>query len=78
MNTLLFLGEIDFSEVSIMLLMSLLIALVIYLLIQIINYPNKNYPTWTGIIISLLIGMLPLYLFLCFFGIMGDKSQNKE
>lgn len=33
-------------------------------------------PTWTGIIISAILGMLPFYLFLCFFGIMGEKRNE--
>ena len=32
-----------------------------------------NLPTWSGIIISAILGMLPLYLILCYFGIMGEK-----
>lgn len=35
-----------------------------------------NMPTWTGIIISAIVGMLPLYLILCFFGIIGEKRNN--
>ena len=34
-----------------------------------------NMPTWTGIIISAIVGMLPLYLILCFFGIMGEARN---
>ena len=33
-------------------------------------------PTWTGIIISAVLGMLPLYLILCFFGIMGEARND--
>ena len=36
-----------------------------------------NVPTWEGIIISAILGMLPFYLFLCFFGIMGEP-RNKS
>ncbi|MBQ3382059.1 MAG: hypothetical protein IJG54_01835 [Bacteroidales bacterium] len=36
----------------------------------------KNLPTWEGIIISALLGMLPLYLILCFFGWMGEESDR--
>ena len=35
-----------------------------------------NMPTWEGIIISAIIGMLPLYLILCYFGIMGEKRDR--
>ena len=33
-------------------------------------------PTWEGIIISAILGMLPLYLILCFFGIMGETRNE--
>jgi hypothetical protein len=36
-----------------------------------------NTPTWKGIIISAILGMLPLYLVLCFFGIMGDDGDDE-
>lgn len=35
-----------------------------------------NQPTMKGVIISLIIGMLPLYLILCIFGVMGDKRDK--
>ncbi len=35
-----------------------------------------NLPTWSGIIISAILGMLPLYLILCYFGIMGEKGNE--
>jgi hypothetical protein len=35
-----------------------------------------NTPTWKGIIISAILGMLPLYLVLCFFGIMGEENDD--
>lgn len=33
---------------------------------------SRNTPTWEGIIISAIIGLLPLYLVLCFLGYMGE------
>ena len=51
---------------------------VIYLVvwaIKAIIRSATNVPTWEGIIISAILGMLPFYLFLCFFGIMGE-SRN--
>ncbi len=36
---------------------------------------NCNTPTWKGIIISALLGCLPLYLFLCFIGWMGESKS---
>lgn len=50
----------------------ILMILVISVVTILINGP-KNDPTWTGIIVSALIGMLPLYLVLCFLGVMGDE-----
>ena len=39
------------------------------------NSENRNTPTWNGIIISALLGCLPLYLVLCFFGVMGERKD---
>lgn len=35
---------------------------------------SKAYPTVLGVLISALFGVLPIYLILCFFGIMGNKK----
>ena len=51
------------------------IALIIWVIKSLIN-SSANTPTWNGIIISALVGMLPLYLFLCFFGVKGEKRDN--
>lgn len=48
------------------------IAIMVILAIIAIKY-WQNDPTPKGIIISLLLGALPLYLFLCFLGVMGDE-----
>ena len=37
-----------------------------------------NTPSWTGIIISAILGCLPFYLVLCFFGIMGEERDNSD
>ena len=37
---------------------------------------TAHVPTWTGIIISAVLGMLPFYLILCFFGIMGEPRNE--
>lgn len=42
-----------------------------------IYYGGQNNPTWTGIIVSALLGMLAFYLILCFFGVMGEKRNNR-
>ncbi len=60
---------------SIFLICLVVFAGMIYLIVKIIKAGIPNSPTWKGIIISALLGMLPLYLVLCFFGVMGeDKS----
>ena len=35
---------------------------------------SKAYPTVLGVLVSALFGVLPIYLILCFFGIMGNKK----
>lgn len=59
---------------------SLLIVIgFIYLAIGVIKALIRsatNMPTWEGIIISAILGMLPFYLILCYFGIMGEKRDS--
>ena len=52
-----------------------LIVTPIYLLLALIGLSRSN-PTLTGVVVSLVIGMLPLYLILCFFGIMGEPRNR--
>ena len=52
-----------------------LIITPIYLLLALIGLSRSN-PTLTGVVVSLVIGMLPLYLILCFFGIMGEPRNR--
>ena len=54
----------------------LMIAYIVYLLIYQIKFANT--PTWTGIIISALLGCLPFYLVLCYFGIMGEEDGEED
>jgi len=56
------------------LLFLVIFAGMIYLIVKIIMAGIPNTPTWKGIIISALLGMLPLYLVLCFFGVMGEDK----
>lgn len=49
----------------------------IYLIGKVISDGPVNNPTWEGIIISALIGLLPLYLILCFLGYMGEERNNR-
>ena len=59
---------------EILLLIALAIV-VIYIPLKIIGWSRSN-PTLKGVIISLILGLLPLYLILCFFGIMGEPRQR--
>ena len=51
--------------------------LVLWLLLTILGSARCN-PTFSGVVISLMLGMLPLYLILCFFGLMGDEREEEE
>ena len=51
-----------------------IIAFSIWIVKVIINTAT-NTPSWKGIIISALLGMLPFYLFLCWLGWMGDERN---
>lgn len=56
--------------------MLLLVVGFCYLVYWAIKKGGKNLPSWKGIIISAILGMLPLYLILCFFGVMGDERTD--
>lgn len=73
MNTLLFMGEIDMTEILIIEGLLLLLGLVLLLS----SKPDK-YPTWTGLIISLLTGTVVIYLILCYFGILGEERKKES
>lgn len=62
------------------LLMILLLALCFFIAKPIIEAIIKgaiNKPTWKGIIISAILGVLPIYLVLCWFGYMGDDREPR-
>lgn len=54
-----------------------IIAFIIWIVKVIINSAT-NTPSWQGIIISALLGMLPFYLFLCWLGWMGDERNRYD
>lgn len=54
-----------------------IIAFLIWIIKVIINSAT-NIPSWKGIIISALLGMLPFYLFLCWLGWMGDERNRYD
>jgi len=66
------------GSLSIFLIIFVAIAGSIYLIVKIIMAGIPNSPTWKGIIISALIGMLPIYLVLCFFGVMGEDRATLD
>ena len=57
-------------------LTTLFFIVIIIVIVKSIVNAGQNTPTWTGIIISALLGMLVFYLVLCFFGWMGEKRNN--
>ena len=73
MSNLLFIGNLGTGEV-------LVIALSFSLLLLALAFRNfglgKNMPTWKGIIISAILGLLVLYLVCCFFGLMGEEQKK--
>ena len=60
-------------------LASVLVALVIIaiMVVKATGRPIMNKPTWKGGIISFCIGMLPIYLLLCLFGVMGTVREEE-
>ncbi len=59
-------------------IMMLLAILLIAGIIKVISKgPAKN-PTWKGIIISAIFGLLPIYLIFCFLGWMGEDRQQGQ
>jgi hypothetical protein len=63
---------LGFQEVFVLLLLVGIILLVILA----ISKGGRNYPTWTGIIVSAILGLLAIYLVLCFFGLMGEERNS--
>lgn len=59
--------------IGIILIIALLIGLA-----RLIAHARWNRPTWKGIIISAILGALPLYLFLCLIGVMGDDDYDDK
>ena len=59
-------------------LISALVLIGMFVLLYLaIKYGGTNNPTWKGIIISAIFGLLPLYLILCFFGVMGEERYDE-
>ena len=61
-------------------IMLVLLALVIWGIVGLIKALINNAcntPTWKGIIISAIFGLLPFYLIMCFFGWAGEFREQK-
>lgn len=56
----------------------LVILIIVLLVVLFVKLCRWNYPTWKGIIISAILGMLPLYLFLCAIGLMGEDGNTGQ
>ena len=52
-----------------------IVIFVIWAIMAIIGSSNSN-PTLLGVVVCLMLGVLPLYLILCFFGIMGEPREK--
>lgn len=67
-------GEIMVQEAFIILFV---IGIVLLLAYSMFN-STRNNPTWTGIIVSAVLGLLVPYLVLCFFGLMGEERYEDD
>ena len=47
-----------------------------YAVVKAITKSATNVPTWKGVIVSSLLGVLPFYLFMCWLGVWGEAKQN--
>ncbi len=54
----------------------LLLIGVFIIVIKMLRNAKMNRPTWMGIIISALLGILPFYLVMCFLGIWGEEEDK--
>lgn len=51
-----------------------IVIFVVWAIMAIIGSSKSN-PTLQGVVLSMILGVLPLYLILCFFGIMGEPRE---
>lgn len=63
-------------ELWIMIGVMVLVVLGIKTVIQAVIDGATNMPTWNGIIISTLLGALPFYLIMCWFGWWGEERDK--
>ena len=64
------------SSSSIIWIALILMILIFVGIVKAIAKGPANNPTWKGIIISAIFGMLPLYLIFCFLGWMGEERNT--
>lgn len=62
-----------FSNILLIIFILIVLVSLFYLALKLLK--KANTPTWKGIIISAIVGLLPLYLVLCVFGIMGREKE---
>lgn len=63
---------------GIMLLAIIIMVLLLVGLVKLFIKGAAKNPTWKGIIISALVGLLPLYLIFCFLGWMGEERRPND
>ena len=74
MSNLLFIGNLGTGELQVI---AVSFSLLLLLALAFRNFGlGKNMPTWKGIIISAILGLLVLYLVCCFFGLMGEEQKK--
>ena len=73
MSNLLFIGNLGTGELLVIAVSFSLLLLA--LAFRVFDF-GKNLPTWKGIIISAILGLLVLYLVCCFFGLMGEEQKK--
>lgn len=66
----------NMSFIIMLVLLALVIWGIVGLIKALINNAS-NTPTWKGIIISAIFGLLPFYLIMCFFGWAGESRKQK-
>ena len=57
-------------------LMALSIGLV--MLLKALGRNVMNKPSWVGVVVTALVGLLPFYLLLCLFGFLGKQREEPE
>lgn len=64
------------NEIAGVILLSLFLGFLILIAIEI--FKCSNTPTCGGLVISAMLGLLPLYLVLCVLGILGEPDEDED